>query len=310
MSVLAIALNPTVDISSVAKHVEATHKVRTRESRWHAGGGGVNVARVIKRLGGEPKLLISSGGAAGALVEDSLKRKGISLDILEISGETRIAYTVYEEETGDEFRFVPEGPELATVNLLQAMETVEHFSGDFIVASGSLPRSVPDEAYARMAAIARKNGVRFILDTSGTPLQVALNACNNMFLVKPSLREMETYVGHALDRATSEEVAREILAKGAAQYVALTFGGDGASLVGPEGTERLPAVDVKVRSAVGAGDSFVGAMVWKLEQGAWIHDAFRFGLAAGAAAVLTPGTELCHVDDVHRLYETVLADGV
>lgn len=301
MTILAIALNPTIDISSVADHVQPTHKIRTINQVWHAGGGGVNVARVIGTLGGRAELLVFSGGEVGSLLERTLSLQPIDVRAVAVHGQTRIAFMVYEKETGLEYRFVPDGPEITPGELEQALEVVRNFKGDYVVASGSLPRGVPVDTYASIAKIAAANGAKFILDTSGDPLKSTL-ALTSVFLVKPSGHELETYAGKPLDDFGMIETAVRMVRDGCAQYVAVTLGSKGAILVGADGVLQVPAIPVTVKSAVGAGDSFVAALVWFLSQGHTIKDAFRFGVSAGTAATMTPGTELCRRDDVLSIY--------
>ena len=302
MTILAIALNPSVDVSSDARRVQPTKKVRTHNQRRHAGGGGVNVARVIDKLGGQADLLVMAGGETGALLKDALSQLGNHLHVVDIGEPTRLAFMVFEEETGLEYRFVPDGPEVTAEEIETAMQTVRDFRGDYMVASGSLPRGAPDDTYARRADIASENGVRFILDTSGIPLlKTAENS--NIFLLKPSLSELETIAGHSLDERGITETAKRLVEDGKAQYVTVTLGRSGACLIGRGINLRLPAIHVPVRSAVGAGDSFLAALTWRLSEGDPIETAFRFGLAAGAAAAITPGTELCRREDVYAIYE-------
>lgn len=301
LTILCVALNPTIDISTVARHVEPTHKIRTRGQNWHAGGGGVNVARVIKTLGGDPQLLITSGGAAGSLLEEALGASKIRFDIIELTEATRIAYSVYEEETGLEYRFVPEGPLMPEAKQRQAAQAIAEYAGGYVIASGSLPRGVPDDAYADLGRIAEANGSRFVLDTSGPAWKAALDAKINMFLAKPSQSELESYIGHTLDEKAAAEAALSLVREGRARNIALTLGGDGALLASAEGILRLPAIKVEVKSATGAGDSFVGGLIWRLAEGDKMETAFRYALAVGAATAMTAGTELCHREDVERL---------
>ncbi|MCD2177899.1 1-phosphofructokinase family hexose kinase [Rhizobium sp. C1] len=302
MTILAVALNPSVDVSSDAARVLPTRKVRTHNQRRHAGGGGVNVARGFAMLGGHPQLLIMVGGEVGALLMDALAGTAIDVATVRTAEPTRLAFMVYEEETGLEYRFVPDGPAVTSEEIEAAMDVVRDFKGAFLVLSGSLPRNAPDYTYARMAAVAASAGVKVVLDTSGKALLTTLKQAK-LFLVKPSLSELETIAGKKLDERGIAETARQIVDEGWSEYVAVTLGRSGALLVGREISLRLPAIHVPVRSAVGAGDSFLAALVWKLEEGAPIEDAFRFGLAAGAAAALTPGTELCRREDVFAIYE-------
>ena len=183
-----------------------------------------------------------------------------------------------------------------------AFDAVSAWPGGYVVASGSLPPGAPDDTFARMARLAAERGLRFVLDTSGAGLQRAL-AEGGLFLVKPSRGELEQFAGQALDEDGIRKVAMDLVARGRAEAVAVTLGPDGAVLATAAGVVRREAIHVRVRSAVGAGDSFVGAMVWALAHGHPMERAFRLGMAAGAAAAMTPGTELCNRDDVFRLCE-------
>jgi hexose kinase, 1-phosphofructokinase family len=302
MTFLAIALNPTVDISSEVPRIFPTHKMRTENQRVHPGGGGVNVARVIAMLGGQPELLVLPGGATGALLVEMLKDMPIELHAVPVVHQTRAAFMVFERASGQEYRFVPEGPEISADELAATMAAVRDFEGEYVIASGSLPRGVSVDTYAEMAEIAAAKGQKFILDTSGAPLVATLERAR-VFLVKPSLSELETVAGGKLDETGIAETAKRLVAEGRAEHIAVTLGRDGALLANADGVLRLPAIEVPVQSAVGAGDSFVGALVWALSQGRPIEEAFRFGMAAGAAAAITPGTELCHREDILAIFE-------
>jgi 6-phosphofructokinase 2 len=301
MTILTVTLNPTIDISSDVAEVRPTHKIRTYNQRRHAGGGGINAARVIAELGGDPKAVFLSGGATGALLEDALLHLGLAFEAIPIAGFTRIAFMVHEENTGLEYRFVPEGPDVDAADLEKVIAVVKAFRGEFIVASGSLPHGAPVDTYCRMADIARQNGMRFVLDTSGQALIETL-ARASVYMVKPSRGELEKFLGHTLEEATIGPAAHRLVEEGRAEVVCVTMGGDGAILASRDGIFHLPARKLEVRSAVGAGDSFVGAFVWALAKGYSERDAFRMATAAGTAAVLTPGTELCKRADIERIF--------
>ena len=300
--ILSIALNPAIDISSDADKVRHTHKTRTHNQRQHAGGGGINVARVIVELGGDCELLYLSGGATGTLLEAMLEPLGNRQHVFPIHDPVRVAYNVRELSTNLEYRFVPEGPQVTEAELAPVFDLLENTDADYIVASGSLPRGIGDGTYARIAAIAARKNARLVLDTSGEALDETLSKAK-VFLVKPSLGELASFVGEKIDHDNAGPAAQAIVRSGAADYIAVTLGGDGAILVGADTIQRVPAIEVPVQSAVGAGDSFVAAMTWSLAEGHEIGEAFRFGLAAGAAAVMTSGTELCRRADVLALYE-------
>lgn len=301
-AVLTITLNPTIDVFGEAAKVQPTHKVRLKDTSFEPGGGGINVARVIATLGGEVEALALSGWEMGAFLGRLLKDEGVPWTPIPMEGETRVALMVHDQSTGLEYRFLPEGPEVHAHEIDACADAIRHKTEGFVVASGSLPRGAPVDSYVRLARAAAQNGLPFVLDTSGAALKAAL-AHGGIYLVKPSQSELESFAGHELDAAGIEATARAIIAAGQAQMVAVTLGAGGAVLATRDKLLRLPAMTVEVRSAVGAGDSFLGAMVWALSEGWAIEQAFLLGMAAGAAATSNPGTSLCRREDVFRLFK-------
>jgi len=302
--ILTLTMNPAIDLNTSVDRVEREHKLRCGPATFDPGGGGVNVARVIERLGGIVTPLFAVGGPTGHAYREMLEAEGIRGYAIPINGTTRTNITVDEKSTNDQFRFVIEGPTVTEAEWQHSLELVgEYLRPDaYLVASGSLPPGVPADYYARVAKLAKERGARCVLDTSGAPLRAALE--EGVFLVKPNRREMRDLTGSALETMEElERAARSLVEEGGAEVVALTLGADGAILASAESVIRLPSPKVKVRSAVGAGDSFVGALVLAFSQGRPLKDAFQFGLAAGAAALITPGTDLCRREDVLRLYE-------
>ncbi|MEP7172242.1 MAG: 1-phosphofructokinase family hexose kinase [Aestuariivirga sp.] len=298
--ILTITLNPTVDISSQADVVRPTRKTRTSNTRYDPGGGGINVARVIATLGGDAEAIFLAGGEMGMLLDRLLGEEGIRRRLFPMAGQTRIGVVVQEKTTGLEYRFVAEGPAVQPGELQPCLEAAISHGGGYVIASGSLPAGVPGDTYARIADAAASRGARFVLDSSGTGLQTTLEK-SRVFLVKPSLGELEKFVGEKLNEDGVRQAAADIVARGAAEIVAVTMGADGALMATSSGILRVPAIPVRVRSAVGAGDSFLGVMTWSLSEGKSPEEAFRLGVAAGAAKVMTPGTKLRKSSDVFDL---------
>ena len=304
--ILCLVLNPAIDISCAADRVQPTLKTRTHDQLSYPGGGGTNVARVIAELGARPELAFLSGGATGGVFQALLSDYWIDQHAFEIADSNRIAYNVFEKSTGFEYRFVPEGPKVEASELAGLLAFSARFNGDYLVASGSLPAGVPADTYAQLAKLAGASGARFVLDTSGAALAAAIET-GGIFLLKPSMGELEAFAGRRLDEREAGAVALDLVKRGSADNVAVSFGRQGALLANANGVLHAPSVHVRTVSATGAGDSFVGAMVWALSQGRSEDEAFRLGLAAGAAAAMTPGTELCRRDDVFTLYEQASA---
>lgn len=308
--VVTLTVNPCIDESTAVDQVVPDRKLRCAAPRYEPGGGGINVARAIRKLGGEALAIYPAGGAAGELLASLLDREGVAQRPLPIAGWTRENLNVFEESTGKQFRFVLPGPHLALREweaLLEEVAGLRPFPS-YLVASGSLPPGVPTDFFARVARLTRERGGRFVLDTSGEPAKRALD--EGVFLLKPSLREFQHLTGlpDAEEPHLVEESNRWIAA-GRCEAVVLSLGAAGVLCVTAGSSERLLSPTVPVRSTVGAGDSMLAGIVLRLQQGSNLGEALRYGIAAGAATVMNPGTELCHPLDVDRLYAQVVAAG-
>ncbi len=307
VDIVTVTPNPAVDLSTSVERIIPVAKLRGTSQRRDAGGGGINVARVIKRLGGDVRALYPVGGITVELFRSLVDREGVASCTFPIAEETREDFFVSEVASGQPYRFILPGPRLSErewQECLKQLAAIEP-SPRFVVASGSLPEGVPDDFYARIASHTRQRGARMILDTSGQALITAV--AEGVDLIKPNLREMRELAGHEPQDAREwEEAARALVDRGKVSVVALTMGHLGAVLVTRDRVLRAEPIAVKPVSAVGAGDSFLGALIWRLSAGHDIEDAFRQAVAAGAAALLNTGTELCRPADVEQLAKQVV----
>jgi 6-phosphofructokinase 2 len=309
--ILTITMNPAIDISTSAERVMPIAKLRCTAVRRDPGGGGINVARVASRLGAAATALYPMGGHVGQLLQrlvDAEQLRSLSIPVEE---ETREDFTVLETTTGKQFRFVLPGPPLQNKEWQSCLDAVASCTPkpDFLVASGSLPRGVPDDFYAQVAKIARRWDVPMALDTSGPALRAAMGP--GVDLIKPNLGELRALVGGSLPDETSWfEACRELIAAGSARMVALTLGHRGALLVTVDAAWRAPPLPIEPVSTVGAGDGFLGAMVWALASGQSLEQAFRYGMAGASASLLAPGTGLGEAREIHKLVERVLLESV
>jgi 6-phosphofructokinase 2 len=301
-AIITVTLNPSLDLATAVDLVEPGRKLRCSGLQTDPGGGGINVSRMIQELGGRSDCLILAGGPAGAALGDMLLDRGIAVRPMKIAGMTRQNLTVDERATGRQYRFVLPGPKLMNVEWRRSLETIESRlrRGDILVASGSLPPGTPADLYARMARIARRRHAKFLIDASGPALKAGLAA--GVDFIKPNRHEFRGLSGEDRDdwRLVALHSARWV-GRGLAGAVLVTRGNDGALLTDGSGHWRIEAPDVPIRSAVGAGDSCMGAIALRMAHGAPLLEACRFGVAAAAAAMLTPATELARRKDVHRL---------
>jgi 6-phosphofructokinase 2 len=303
---LTVTMNPSVDISTTVDRVIPSRKLRCGPERRDPGGGGVNVARVASRLGHQATALFPVGGAVGQQFRALAEAESLDALAISIDGETREDFTVVEQAGGAEYRFVAQGPVLREQEWRACLEAVGALAGrvDYIVASGSLPPGAPEDFYARVAALARARGTPIAVDASGPALRAALE--HGVDVVKPSLGEMRELSGRELaEPAACAAVCRDFVQAGKAKLIALTLGGQGALLATAEGVWRAWPMPIKAVSTVGAGDSFLAALLCSLGAGEGLTDAFRIAVAAGSAALLSPGSQLCRAEDVARLSSQV-----
>ncbi len=302
--IVTLTMNPTVDKSAKVNQVVSERKLRCHSPRLDPGGGGLNVSRAIKKLGGDSLAMYSCGGPNGQILQSLLDQEGIAHRAVAIKGWTRESFSVLEEATGLQYRFNLPGPELIPAEWQQCLDALSAIEPrpDYIVASGSLPPGVPADFYARVAKLAQQMGARLVVDTSGDALREAARA--QVFLLKPNLRELSDLSGVPLDDEPSQETAAlDLIEKGYCQGVVLSLGTSGVLFVTKAERERVRSPIVPIISKIGAGDSMVAGIVLGLARGQSLRQAVCLGVAAGAAAVMTPGTELCRREDTERLYD-------
>lgn len=305
--ILTITLNPTVDISTATARVEAGPKLRCQTPEADPGGGGINVSRAIKFLGGDSTAFIAVGGETGAQLLRLLDEERVRFTAFSVNGgATRQSMAVTEEETGKQYRFVMPGPHWDQEMVEESLNAIAQAapSSGVVVLSGSQPPGVPLDYTARLSRRLEAKGVQLFVDTSGQPLRELVTHPANPSVLRMDDVEAEDVVGHALPtRAATADFASDLVAKGVAQTVIVARGSDGSTLANAEGRWHASrAIDpAEVVSAVGAGDSFVGAFSLALTRGEEMQQALCYGTTAAAAAVLTAGTQLCSAQDVTRL---------
>jgi 6-phosphofructokinase 2 len=244
-----------------------------------------------------------AGGPTGAVLTDLLVQDGVPIRRIKLDGPTRESFTVNEISTGLQYRFVLPGPSLSFVEQQQCLAELRQTaaSARFVVASGSLPPGAPVNFYQQVALICRDLGVRFVLDTSGGGLR---HITSGVFLLKASVRELRECVRRELVTESEQlDAAHEIIDCGRAKAVVVSLGSDGALLATARASLRFPAIPMRALSGVGAGDAMVAAITVGLSRDWSLSRSVRYGIAAGAAMLMTPGTRPCARADAERLFE-------
>jgi len=308
-AIVTLTINPCLDISAEVDRVVPTKKLRCRNDRRDPGGGGINVSRAISILGGDSTAVFPAGGSTGTAIADLLEKEDISCRIIEFDGASRQSFAVRELESQKQFRFALPGPETGEKLWRKCLDEIGDIqpSPAYIVASGSLPPGVPEDYYGKLADRFGDRDTKIVVDTSGEPLKKALD--QPVYLIKPNRRELEYVCDCSLEEEKiQEQKCREMIKKGRCQVLVLTLGEQGALLTSRDEQLRVAGLDVEEVSAVGAGDSFVGALVLALQQGRDLKKAFFYAMAAGTAALTTAATELCRKEDTEKFYEKLLQE--
>ncbi len=310
-AIVTLTMNPALDKGTRTKLVMAEHKLRCDALRTEPGGGGVNVSRAIHKLGGDSLLLHVSGGTNGQALQRLLRHEHLDQRCLAIEGETRESLTVFDEATTNQYRFLMPGPAVARgewEGVLEELGRLDPAPGH-LVASGSLPPGVPADFFVRVAARLADRPTRVIIDTSGPALHALTTGDAPIHLVKPNLRELSQLVDRELghDRDVID-AARDLLGRTRIEAIVVSLGAGGVVLVTDDVTAHVRSPTVPIASKIGAGDSTVGGITLGLARGMTLVDAVRYGVAAGAAAVMTPGTQLCGREDTEHLYAQLVAE--
>jgi 6-phosphofructokinase 2 len=300
-AILTVTPNPALDVWTTTPKFIRGPKLRCTPPEIHPGGGGINVSRVVHRLGGETCALYAAGGRTGETVADGLRREGVPAEGCTIEGATREDFSVLATESGDVMRFVTPGPEVAAgeADDLLARLADQAAADALVVGSGSLPEGVGGAFWAKAAVLCRRVGARLVLDSHddvGPALETGL------YCFRETLDAVSGLAGRCL--AWPDEAAGwadEQVRAGAAKIVIVTNERAGALMVQEGRRVRVLPPDVEPTSAIGAGDSFVAGFCLGLSRGECPDDALRRAVAAAAGTLLTPGTELCRPDDVDRL---------
>lgn len=303
-TIVTLTMNPALDITANAPHVRPTSKIRCAGVRYDPGGGGINVARTAHVLGGSVSAVFPVGGPTGDLVTNLLARSEVPYRRIAIAEPTRESFTVADDSTGQQYRFILPGPCLTSDEQLKCLAELRYSAkaAEFVVASGSLPPGVAPDFYQRVADLCLDLGVRLVLDTSGDALQ---HVRSGIFLLKLSLRELRERTGRDLvDEPEQLAAAHDLINSGVARMVVVSLGSNGALLATSLGSQRFSAIPVNAVSGVGAGDAMVAAITVGLTRGWSPSKSVQFGIATGSAMLLTPGTAVCERADAERLFDS------
>lgn len=303
--IVTLTFNPAVD-KTIRVHSLAMGRVnRVSESQLDSAGKGINVSRVVDRLGWPTIAFGFLAGEIGMLVARALNEEGVQSHFLSVPGQTRLNVTIFDEATGNGTSFFDHGPQVSSERMKDMHEVMRPWLRvcQVLVLAGSLPPGVPDNAYADYIRLGRSMGVKTILDADGDPLRLGVQA--RPYLIKPNLSEAEHLMNRPLpDLSAVQQAALEITANGI-EVAVISMGARGA--IGAQRGQVWHAIPPKIQrqSTVGSGDSMVAGLAVALAQGLDIVEGLKLGTAAGAATAMTPGTSLAAPEDIASLLPQV-----
>ena len=297
--IYTVTLNPSIDYIVRLDKVLIGSVNRMDSDDKFAGGKGINVSRVLKRLGIENTATGFIGGFTGKFITDTLKEEGISSHFVEVEQDTRINVKIKADA---ETEINGPGPEISN----QKLEELEKFlssltSEDTVVFAGSSPKHLGNVVYKKLIGITRKTGAQVVCDFEGQTLLDSLEF--EPLLVKPNNHELGDIFGVKLESLDQiESYARQILDKGA-QHVIISMAGDGALLVTRDGAYFAKPIKGNVKNSVGAGDSMVAGFTGEFVRSGDVIQAFKWGVACGTATTFSD--DLATADYIKEIYEKV-----
>jgi 1-phosphofructokinase len=305
--IITVTVNPAMDRTLEISGLTDGGLNIVTTSQLDAGGKGINVSKTVQSLGGETVATGFLGGETGMQMRQRLDHMGLSHDFVSVTGETRTNIKVFDSRSQQTTEFNELGPAVALEDLNRLMSKLAMLvtPGSIVVLSGSIPKTLPADTYARLiACVHRCHGIAF-LDASGLAFHEALGECPDM--IKPNRHELEDYFSRALtSEADFEAAGRHFLSLGI-KHIIFSLGHEGAYYVNGNSMLRLNPLKIVAQSSVGAGDAFVGAFVYSMAKDGAVENALKLALTASAGAVTTKGTNPVEVSWINaHLKEAVI----
>ena len=304
-SIYTVTLNPALDKTVRVPNFAVDQVNRITWIRQDAGGKGINVSKVIAKLGGESTAIAVLAGQTGQWIADALVENNIKVQAIAVPGETRTNLKVVDTESGTNTDINEPGPEVTNSVLEQALVDVisKTSAGDIVVLSGSLPRGASVDTYGRWTSALRNAGLKVYLDADGAALSAGLE--QKPYFTKPNDHELSAMLNRELTNVDEIAAAASEIVAGGIDTVCVSMDGNGAVYATADEVWYASPVKVKVGSTVGAGDSVVAAFAFADARGLSTEDALRLAMATGAANVMESGTQAAERSVVDSLIEKV-----
>ncbi len=304
--VLTVTLNPSVDRALFLTELKVGDTNRVVRTETDAGGKGVNLSRVLRELGGETVATGFLGGGPGAYICKVLDDQTVPHCFVEVRGDTRTNFSVEDAAQNPPTTFNEKGPEVTGNDIENLVNRVKEYLPKltWLAMGGSLPPGAPSDIFFRLTNLAHEAGVKVLVDADGEAMRLAMAASPDF--IKPNEKEASRLLGRDLSgRNDAIQATLELYHQlgGGDKIAVISRGAGGAVIACSEGEFDGITPAVEMRSTIGCGDSMLGGMLWAMGQGKSMEEAFRWGLAAGAATASTDGTEIARRSVVENLFD-------
>jgi len=296
-----ITLNPSLDYIVKVDSFKVDSLNRIEEERIYAGGKGINVSIVLKNLGVENTALGYVAGFTGDEILRQIESHEVNCDFVKLEkGFSRINVKL---KSDGETEINGSGPEITEENLKILYGKLSNLAkGDYLILSGSIPTSVPDDIYENIMNSLLDTGVEFIVDATKELLLKVLKY--KPFLIKPNHHELAEMFN--VELKNDEDIIKygKKLQEMGAKNVLISMAGDGAILL-PENGEAIKREVPKgiLKNSVGAGDSMVAGFLCGYLKNKDIDEAFKMGIATGSASAFSE--KLATEDEVYKLLKEI-----
>jgi 6-phosphofructokinase 2 len=301
MNIITLTVNPALDKSAKVDGLIPEQKLSCHSIDIEAGGGGINISRVLSRLNVASQCIFTSGGDNGKQLESLVAKENIDANPISVASITRENLSVTDTQTNHQYRFGMPGGTITASEVEQITTQVFNLlqENDLLALSGSLPPGMPSDFYVQLTKMAKKKNVNVVLDTSGSALKEAIN--HEVCLVKPNQKELALLAGKEfLTNKEQEKFAKHLVAEKNIKYVVVSMGARGAFMATTDGIfyQRSPSIPVK--STVGAGDSMVAGLIYGMKEGMPAKEMLRYGVACGSATAMSEGTNLASMESIQQ----------
>ncbi len=306
LPIITVTVSPCIDISTSVPELIPDKKLHCGIVKKEPGGGGINVSRVINRLGAATTAIYLAGGYTGSRFSSMLQDENVSSIAINTKNDTRENFVVAEKATGRQYRFGMPGPLINKEEWMQCLDVIASLKDvECIVASGSITAGVPESFFAKIASLAKQKNVPLFLDTAGEALKAALG--EGVYMIKPNLGELASLAGKKeLDKESAIDASKQLIKTNQCELVLVSMGANGALLVTADESFHIKAPAVKIKSTVGAGDSMMAGFVMALSEKKSFRECLQFAVACGTAATMKDGTALCDRESINEIMHLLI----